>query len=195
MRWDELFGDLESQWVAEERRELDAEVADRTRRERARLGLLDRLAGAADAELVFHLRDGSRFAGLVADAGDGWVLVAPSRGPAGGSGGEAAASAGAGAALVPFVAVVGVAGLPARAGTPGLGRSFGLGYALRGLSRDRSVVKMTDLSGSVSTGTIDAVGSDVLELAEHPADLPRRAENITGRRLVPFSALVLIRPA
>jgi hypothetical protein len=46
----------------------------------------------------------------------------------------------------------------------------------------------------VLSGTIDAVGRDVLELSEHAADLPRRAANVTGRRLVPFSAMVLLRP-
>jgi hypothetical protein len=51
------------------------------------------------------------------------------------------------------------------------------------------------VSGAVVTGTIDAVGRDHLELSEHPADLPRRSENVTGRRVVPFSALVLVRPA
>jgi hypothetical protein len=56
-------------------------------------------------------------------------------------------------------------------------------------------VLLTDVTGSVVTGTIDAVGLDVLELSEHPADLPRRAENVTGRRLVPFAAVVLLRPA
>jgi hypothetical protein len=180
MRWDELFADLESQWEAEARRELDAEVADRTRRERATLGLYDRLAAAGDADLAVTLRDGTRLAGRVVDVGDGWVLV-------GRPGGRAA--------LVPFPAVAAVLGLPGRAGGSAVGRSFGLGYALRGLSRDRSVVALTDVTGSVATGTIDAVGADALELSEHAADVPRRPENITGRRLVPFSAVVVVRPA
>ena len=48
MRWDDLFADLGAQWDAESRRELDAEVADRTRRERASVGLYERLAAAGD---------------------------------------------------------------------------------------------------------------------------------------------------
>ena len=46
MRWDELFADLGAQWEAEARRELDGEVADRTRRERALVGLHERLSAA-----------------------------------------------------------------------------------------------------------------------------------------------------
>ena len=179
MRWDELFGDLAAQWDAEERRELDAEVADRTRRERAAVGLYDRLSAAAEAPVGLLLANGARLSGPVADVGDGWVLV----GQPGGS------------ALVPFSAVAAVTGLANRVGGSASGRRFGLGYALRGLSRDRAVVALSDLSGTVVTGTIDAVGADHLELSEHPADLPRRSENVMGRRLVPFSAVVLLRPA
>jgi len=179
VRWDELFGDLAAQWDAEERRELDAEVADRTRRERAVLGLYDRLAAAGEVPVILLLANGARLSGQVVDVGDGWVLV----GQPGGS------------ALVPFPAVVAVTGLANRVGGSASGRRFGLGYALRGLSRDRAVVALSDLSGTVVTGTIDAVGADHLELSEHPADLPRRSENVTGRRLVPFSAVVLLRPA
>lgn len=179
MRWDELFGDLAAQWDAEERRELDAEVADRTRRERATVGLYERLSAAGASPVGLFLADGTRLSGPVADVGDGWVLV----GQPGG------------AALVPFTAFVAVTGLGNRVGGGTTGRRFGLGYALRGLSRDRAVVAVRDLSGAVVTGTIDAVGRDHLELSEHPADLPRRTENVTGRRLVPFSALVLLRPA
>ena len=179
MRWDELFGDLAAQWDAEERRELDAEVADRTRRERAAVGLYDRLSAAAEAPVGLLLANGARLSGPVADVGDGWVLV----GPPGA------------AALVPFSALVAVTGLANRVGSSASGRRFGLGYALRGLSRDRAVVALSDVSGAVVTGTIDVVGADHLELSEHPPDLPRRSENVTGRRLVPFSAVVLLRPA
>ena len=39
MRWEGLFADLEGQLAAEERRERDDEVAERTRRERALVSL------------------------------------------------------------------------------------------------------------------------------------------------------------
>jgi hypothetical protein len=188
MRWDALFADLAAQWEAESRRELDAEVADRTRRERASVGLYERLAAAGTGPVTVSLCDGAIARGRVAEVGDGWLLLAaeangPKAGPSSGP------------ALIPFSAVTAVTGLSARVRGTASGRRFGLGYALRGLSRDRSVVLLTDLTGAVVAGTIDAVGLDVLELSEHAADLPRRTENVTGRRLVPFSAVVMLRPA
>ena len=179
MRWDDLFADLGAQWDAEARRELDGEVADRTRRERALVGLSDRLAAARGEPVALTLRVVGALAGRVLEVGDGWLVLATDAGSR---------------ALVPLPAVTGVTGLPPRVDGRGESRRFGLGYALRGLSRDRSTVLLTDLDGVVLSGTIDAVGRDVLELSEHPPDLPRRAENVTGRRLVPFSAVVLVRP-
>ena len=41
-------------------------------------------------------------------------------------------------------------------------------------------------------GTIDAVGADHLDLAEHDEDVPRRRENVTGQTTVPFAALVAV---
>ena len=188
MRWDALFEDLAGQWDAESRRELDAEVADRTRRERASVGLYERLSAAGPDLLTVSLRSGDVVRGRVADVGDGWLLlVANPDGPPSG--------ASSGAALVPFAAVTAMTGLSSRVGGTTTGRRFGLGYALRGLSRDRAAVLLTDLTGAVVAGTIDAVGRDVLELSQHDADLPRRPENVTGRRLVPFAAVVLLRPA
>lgn len=180
MRWEQLFADLEGQWEAEARRDLDAEVADRTRRERARVGLYERFSAAVGRPVRLGLAAGVVLAGRVVDAGDGWVLVDAGTG---------------GPALVPSGAIAYVTGLPPRAGGSEAGRRFGLGYALRGLSRDRAVVALTDLTGAVATGTIDAVGADALDLAEHAPEEPRRAGNVTGRRLVPFTALVCVRPA
>ena len=177
MRWDDLFADLGAQWDAEARRELDGEVADRTRRERALVGLHERLAAALGERVALTVRVVGALPGRVVEVGDGWLLLALET---------------RGLALVPFASVTGVTGLPLRGGR---GRRFGLGYALRGLSRDRATVLVTDLDGVVLSGTIDAVGRDVLELSEHAPDLPRRAEHVTGRRLVPFSAVVLVRPA
>jgi hypothetical protein len=179
VRWDELFGDLEAQWQAQLRRELDAEVADRTRRERAAIALADRLAAQGRRVVGVALVDGTLISGQVQEVGQGWLLL----------------SVVTGSCLVPTAAVAGITGLERRAGAPGPGRSFDLGYALRGLSRDRVAVTVVDLSGGASTGTIDGVGRDFLELSEHPADLPRRRENVTGTRVVPFAGVVLVRPA
>jgi hypothetical protein len=120
--------------------------------------------------------------------GDG---PSPEQGVGGvGGGGEGARSA-----LVPLGAIVAVTGAGPRASESALARRFGLGYALRGLSRDRAVVALTDLAGAVTTGTIDAVGADCFDLSEHAPDEPRRPENVTNRRLVPFAAVVSLRPA
>ena len=182
MRWEQLFDDLEAQWEAEQRRDLDYEVADRTRRERAAIGLYERLAAATG--VLVHLRfSGAGLAavsGHVADVGQDWLLLHDGQRPV----------------LVPLSAIAAVSGLGERAaGGSRVGKRFGLGYALRGLSRDRAVVALTDSAGVTTTGTVDAVGSDCFDLSEHAPDEPRRPENLTGRRLVPFGAVMSVRPA
>lgn len=179
MRWELLFADLEAQWAARQRRELDAEVADRTRRERALVGLADRIATSGARPVVASLVDGSVLVGPVLDAGRDWLLL----------------DAASGRCLLPYAALTAIKGPGSRARPARLGRSFPFGFALRALSRDRAVVVLRDRSGADATGTIDGVGRDYLELAEHPADAPRRPEHVTGRRLVPFDAIVLVRQA
>jgi cobalamin biosynthesis protein CobT len=77
--------------------------------------------------------------------------------------------------------------------TGAVAKGFGLGAALRAVSRDRAVVDVVDIDGTTTTGTIDAVGQDLLEVAEHAVDLPRRAENVVAVRAVPFAALAAVR--
>jgi len=181
MRWDRLFDDLQAQLDADGQRELDLEVSDRTRRERAQVGLHERFIAQQGLGVELRLAASVLLSGTVADAGSDWLLVQDS--------GERGS-------LVPFGAIVSVKGLGARAAVgPSLAtaKRFGLGYALRGLSRNRSVVSLTDISGSVTTGTIDAVGADALDLSEHPSDVARRRENIVARRVIPFTAIVVVR--
>jgi hypothetical protein len=181
MRWDRLFDDLQAQLDADGQRELDLEVSDRTRRERAQVGMHERLIAHRGLGVELRLAAGVLVSGSIADAGSDWLLV-HERGDRG--------------SLVPFGAIVAINGLGARAAV-GAGtataKRFGLGYALRGLSRDRAVVSLTDIAGSVTTGTVDAVGADALDLSEHPSDVARRAENIVARRVVPFTAIVVVR--
>lgn len=176
MRWEGLFADLEGQLAAEERRELDSEVAERTRRERALVDLTARL-GAGLGSPVTVLLSGSRAVdGELRDLGEGWLLVAD--GPR--------------ELLMPQAAVAAVVGLPARAEEPRTARRFGMGYALRALARDRATVALDLGEGPPLVGTVDVVGADHLVLAEHPEGEPRRRENVRRVLTVPFAALRVV---
>lgn len=180
MRWDELFDDLEARSLEEGRRELDSEVADRTRRERALLGLQDRLTACQGGGAVsLRVAGAGALSGQVAGVGVDWVLITEgARHPV----------------LVAFAAIRAVTGASARVEPVGaVAKAFGLGTALRAVSRDRAVVEIVDLEGVGVTGTIDVVGHDVLDLAEHPSDLPRRPEHVLAIRAVPFAAVAVVR--
>jgi hypothetical protein len=56
-------------------------------------------------------------------------------------------------------------------------------------------VAIHDVAGGLATGTIDKVGADHLDLAEHPADAMRRTTALTGHRVVPFTAIGIVRRA
>ena len=179
MRWDRLFEDLEAQLALEDLRELGAEVADRTRRERALLDVHTRLLANVGATGLALRLPGRVLGGRLVDVGPDWALLetAPQR-----------------PVLVALPAVRAVSGLGRGARTPSVvAKRFGLGAALRALSRDRAVVEVCDLDGRPATGTIDVVGGDHLELAEHAPDELRRAANLTGRLLVPFWSLGSVR--
>jgi hypothetical protein len=75
MRWDRLFDDLQAQMDAEGQRELDLEVSDRTRRERAAVGLHERLIAHRGLSVDLRLAGGVQVSGRVADAGSDWLLV------------------------------------------------------------------------------------------------------------------------
>jgi hypothetical protein len=196
MRWERLFEDLEAQLNADVTRELVAEVADRTRRERALVGMHERFAAAADRTVVeIRVAGVGLLRGLVTGSGPDWVLLDHRV--------EAAlsvvAATGSGTArvdrpmLVPTHAIRSVTGLGGAEQTGAVAKAFGLGSALRAVSRDRAVVDVVDVDGAVVTGTIDSVGQDYLEVAEHSADLPRRAENVLAVRAIPFAGVAMVR--
>ena len=177
MRWEGLFADLEGRLAAEERRDLDDEVAERTRRERALVELDARLCAATGSVLRIGLAGGAVVEGRLLDVGNGWLL----------------ARTGAREVLVPTAAVVTLGPL-GRESDPGrAARRFALGSALRALSRDRATVGVALMGGGpLLVGTIDAVGADHLDLAEHPDGLPRRQENVTAVTTVPFRGLLSV---
>jgi hypothetical protein len=70
---------------------------------------------------------------------------------------------------------------------------LGLGSALRAIARDRVQVVIGLLDGSAVTGTVDRVGSDFVEVAEHGPGEPRRRSEVSGVRAVPFAAVAVVR--
>lgn len=181
MRWEDLFADLEGQLAAEEAMALSAEVADRTRREQARIRLSDRLRAAGDAALVVDVQGAGPLTGRVAGLGPDWLLL----------------DDGSRESLVPTAAVRSVVGLGRYAADPeaqgAVAARLGLASALRALARDRAHVQVVLRDGGVLGGTVDRVLADHLDLAEHPADEPRRAEAVRGVRSVPLTMVAVVR--
>jgi hypothetical protein len=93
-------------------------------------------------------------------------------------------------------AVVAVRGLGRAAESPAAAGEaaarLDLGYILRAVARDRCAVEVTMRDGAVLTGTIDRVGADHLDLAEHPLDAPRR--DPAGSRVLAFNGMAAVRP-
>ena len=180
MRWTGLFDDLEAQFEAAEAQEQSAEVAERARREAALIGLLDRLRPAVGTPLALHL-PGHVLQARLLDCGPDWVLLEEQ---------------GAREVLVPLHAVLGVTGVGAAAACPGAGpvaKRLDLRWALRGLARSRTGVAVGLTDGTLLTGTLDRVGTDHVDLAEHAPGEARRAGAVRQVRLVPLHALVLVR--
>ncbi|WP_369139964.1 hypothetical protein [Modestobacter versicolor] len=185
MRWEQLFADLEAQ-VAEQEAALEqAEEPSRTRAEHGRVLLADRLRGAVGHELSLRC-PGTPLAGRLVDVGVDWLLLAD------GQGRELLV------ATAQVTAVGGLTSATAPASGPGPGevaRRLDLRRALRGLSRDRAAVSCLLTDGGALTGTVDRVGADFVELAEHPLDQPRRRAAVTAVRAVPLTAVVAVRTA
>jgi len=197
MRWDNLFDDLESQLE----QELDAEqvdlLAEEERLRLSRLALRDRLAAmtrsgeGAHEQVRLALRDGSVVTIAVGTLGRDWMvgeLIGARRG----------------SCVVPLTAIAGVlptAGQLARSvaaesavePAASLSARLGLGFVLRDLCRRRAAVELSTASAERVHGTIDRVGRDHLDLAEHEPGMPRRAAAVDRIRILPLAELLLVR--
>jgi sRNA-binding regulator protein Hfq len=182
VRWESLFADLEAQFAAAEDAELVGEIADRTRREAATIRLADRLRGATGSLVRVHLRGGVTLTAVVGRVGNDWLLLEEPTGPE---------------HVIVLDALTGVYGLPLAAAKSNgaVAARLGLGYVLRAIARDRLPVTVHLVDGSTTTGTIDRVGKDYFELAEHPDADVRRSTGVRTVRLIPFAGFAALRRA
>jgi hypothetical protein len=182
MRWDGLFADLEAQLAQGQWQDTEAEAAEMTRGERAGIALVDRIRGALGTTLQVQLGEGERLPMTLSTVGETWL---------GGSDPG-------GSLLVNLDAVLAV-DAPLASATPEHSpgrRRLGIASAYRTLSRARAGVVVVGRDGrSLGEGTIDRVGRDHFDLAVHPRDEHRRGRNVRGLRVIPFSAVQLVRSA
>jgi hypothetical protein len=182
VRWEDLFADLEAQAEQLAAAELQAEVSDRTRRELGLLRLVDRLRESDGHSLGVHVLGAGVVHGRLLDLGADWLLLEET---------------GRREVLIAMRAVLGVTGVGARSAAPGseseVGRRLDLRWALRGLARDRAGVTVVLADGSAVSGTLDRVGADHVDVAEHAPGEARRAAAVRQVRLVPVAALAVVR--
>jgi hypothetical protein len=193
VRWDRFFDDLEDQLASEweaERAALDTE-AERLRL--SRVSLRERLAALVDAGgrgpvVTADVVGGATLSARVTALGADWVAFAP-------------VDSRVGAVLTPLACLVSV-GMPhadlLRSARPvesrtSLSDRMTLGFVLRDLVRRRTPVVAQLTAGRSLHGTIDRAGVDHFDLALHEPGSPRRADAVTGYRVVPFTALAWVR--
>lgn len=151
MRWDALFSDYEGQMTAARDDDWRAEVADRTRGERAAVQLAARLGGAHGTQVSITLTDGTTVAGHARDSAHSWVLLEDdvSRHH-----------------VIPAHAIVMVRGVARVARhLSEVERRLDFTHALRALSRDRAHARVRTVGGEVS-GVIAAVHADHIDIAD-----------------------------
>jgi anti-sigma-K factor RskA len=182
MRWQQLFADLQAQFEEAEAAAERAESASRVRAELGAVRLADRLRGALGSAVTLRCRGAGPVTGVLADCGPDWLLLDGDRGTE---------------LLVAAAAVLEVSGLGRRTAVPAeatpVQARLDLRRALRALARDRSAVVLVLEDGAVLTGTIDRVGADFVELADHPAGELRRPGAVRGVRAVVIEAVVVVR--
>ncbi|MBL7493296.1 hypothetical protein I6A60_10775 [Frankia sp. AgB1.9] len=186
MRWEALFADLDAQWEALEAAELAVEVADRARREAGFLRLVDRLRPTVGHRLrvdVAGLPSAERgvLVGRLAALGVDWLLVEDQQRAE---------------TLVPLRSVLAVRGLSGEAAHPGhegrVGARMDLRYVLRQIARDRSECRIALADGRIVNGTVDRVGADFLDVAEHAPGEFRRPRDVEAC-VIPLAAVAFLR--
>jgi len=174
MHWERLIDELGAAVDAEDRRELVAEVADRTRHETARLHVVDRLRAAAETQVTIGVDGWDPVRGRACRVGPDWLLVEAAAGPD---------------VLLATPAILWIEALPPRAvdpaAVPAVDQRLGFRSVLRAVARDRRVVLVRLRDGTECRGVVARVGADFVDVGAAP-----RAG--AAERCVPFTAIAAV---
>lgn len=175
-----VFDDLEAEFEAGLRREAEQETVAAVRAELGSTVLWEQLARRAGTEVVAFAGGRALRGDVVASYPEFLVLRA-----AGGA--EHLIRYG------PAVTFALPAEPPALRPAPGPAvRRYQLALALRELARRREPVRVALGDGTSVDGTIEAVGSDYLEIAEHDPGEARRRAAVRARRFLGFAAVAAV---
>ena len=175
-----VFDDLEAEFEAGLRREAEQETTAAVRAELGSTVLWEQLARRVDSQVVAYA--GTRtFRGRVAASYPEFLVL------------QAADGAEHLIRYGPAASFAVPAEPPALRPTPGPAvRRHQFALALRELARRREPVKVALVDGTGVDGTIEAVGSDYLEVAEHDLGEVRRRAAVRARRFLAFAAIVAV---
>lgn len=178
MRWDDLFADLEAQWDSAVRGELEVELPEVVRSEKASTQLTSRLAACLDRQVTVGV-GGETLTGCLRRLGAGWIQLLGRDGST---------------TIVTNEAIDALHDLPrVQAPKDPILSRLSVGHVLRSLAKDRAAVRLVLRGGAAAlTGTIDGVGADHLDMALHDLDQPRRSAQIRGGRTVPFRSVAFV---
>lgn len=175
-RFDALLAGIAAEMEAADAAALDADIAEVERAVRAESHLLDRLR--AQRRVSLELAEGGLVSGLVAAVGRDVVALAADDGDW----------------AIPVWGIAAVVNPDEGVEQPRTASErLGLASVARSWSRQRSIVRIMRLAGAPLDGTIDAVGADYLELAEHDPGEPRHPDAVRRQVVIPLGGVSAIR--
>lgn len=175
-----VFDELEAEFEAGLRREAEQESMAAVRAEVGTTVLWEQLARRIGSETVV-LAGARAFRGTVVASYPEFLVLRATDGAE---------------HLIRYGAAISIA-LPAEPPplrpTPAASRGrYQFGLALRELARRREPVRVLLADGTSCDGTIEAVGSDYLEIAEHDLGEARRRGAVRARRFIGLTAVVAV---
>lgn len=179
-RFDALFTGLEAQLDATSAADDDLAVEEIARAAWSEVALLDRLRAAATSQsgVVVEVAHHGAVGGDIAEVGRDVVLLQSNDGDW----------------AIPAWGIAAVIGADdGSAPAEGVAGRLGFAAVARRWSQERSVVRIFRTGGVPLDGTIDRVGADHLDLAEHDPGVPRLPSEVRRSLAVPLAAITAMR--